>query len=296
MTSHDNSPSGPAAGADLTHDELQAALTLQIAFGADEAITETTIDRLAKKLAADPSNAGDTASRTVAAPTTDTPRQRPSTDPRAAQAPLGTDEAVKQAKALASAALDLDALKTALESFDGCSLTKTAENLVFEDGNRQAKLMLIGDVPGAEEDQGGKPFMGPNGALLDKMLAAIDLSRDSLYATNMIYWRPPGNRSATEGEVAICMPFLQRQIQLVAPKIILLVGARPTKALLAKPESLGKLRGRWETLSLTDAGLEIHAMPFLHPGYLRRNPDQKQNAWKDLLTLKRKCAELGLKT
>jgi DNA polymerase len=191
--------------------------------------------------------------------------------------------AALRAQEVAQAATTLDELRTALAGFDGCPLAATATNLVFSDGNPQAGLMLIGEGPGAEEDRAGRPFVGPSGQFLDRMLASIGLDRTQYLITNLIPWRPPGNRAPTDAEVLMCLPFLRRHLALLQPKIIVTLGALSTHALLGTDIGIRKLRGKWRTLP--DTGTRL--LPMLHPAYLLRTPGAKREAWQDLITLKR---------
>jgi uracil-DNA glycosylase family 4 len=205
---------------------------------------------------------------------------------RPATAVLQTAAAVAQsAREIAAACTSLAELETALAAFDGCGLRETALSLCFADGNPEARLMLIGEAPGAEEDRLGKPFVGASGKLLDRMLATIGLDRGSVYITNVIYWRPPGNRSPTQAEIAACQPFLERQIALLEPVLIVFVGGIAARALLGVSEGVTKLRGRRFTYVAQDGG-SIPAMVMFHPAYLLRQPAQKRLAWRDLLAIR----------
>jgi len=209
-------------------------------------------------------------------------------------APAGTDEAVKDALALARKAETVDDLRAALQDFDGCALKKTARNLCFVDGNPAAKVLFVGEGPGAEEDRQGLPFVGPSGALLDKMLASIGLDRTQVLISNTVFWRPPGNRTPTPAETEICRPFVERLIQIVGPVVIVAVGGPAAKMLLGETQGIGRLRGKW--YDYTNAGLaeSIPATPLFHPAYLLRSPQMKREAWADLLMLKKKLEELGV--
>lgn len=189
------------------------------------------------------------------------------------------------AQALAAEAADLESLKAAIERFEGCNLKFTAKNLVFAEGQPNAPLMLIGEAPGREEDIQGAPFMGHAGQLLDRMLQSIGQSRDNVYLTNLIPWRPPGNRTPTAIEISMCLPFIIRQIELVRPSHLILLGGASTKALLDVKEGIMRLRGKWHNYALSD-GSTIKAMPTLHPDYLLRNPAHKRHAWFDYLQIK----------
>jgi uracil-DNA glycosylase family 4 len=193
--------------------------------------------------------------------------------------------AAASAREIAAACHDLAALEAAVGEFDGCALRETAVNLCFADGGPDAEVMLIGEAPGAEEDRLGKPFVGQSGKLLDKMLATIGLQRNSVYITNVIYWRPPGNRSPTQAEIAACQPFLERQVELLKPKVIVFLGGIAARGLLGVKEGVTKLRGRQFVYSTAD-GARIPAMVTFHPAFLLRQPGQKRLAWRDLLTLR----------
>ncbi|MDX1422809.1 MAG: uracil-DNA glycosylase [Kiloniellales bacterium] len=197
------------------------------------------------------------------------------------------DAAVADARHLAAAAESIEGLRAALMAFDGCALKATAMNLCLYDGNPAAKVMIIGEAPGAEEDRQGRPFVGAAGQLLDRMLAAIGLDRQSVYITNLLFWRPPGNRNPTAAEVAACLPFLERQVELVDPSHLLLLGASSVRTLLARQEGILKLRGRWQHYQHAGLPRPIPAMPSLHPAYLLRQPAQKRLAWRDFLAFAR---------
>lgn len=188
---------------------------------------------------------------------------------------------------LAQKAQNLSELKEIMMTFEGCSLKKTALNLVFGDGNENAEIMLIGEAPGADEDRLGRPFVGVSGQLLDKMFGSIGLTREkNLYITNVIPWRPPGNRQPTPSEISICLPFLERHIELMAPKYICLIGGVATKALLNTTEGIIRLRGKWQGYKTSETASPIPALALYHPAYLLRSPSKKREAWRDLLTLK----------
>mgnify|MGYP000311197956 CR=1 FL=1 len=187
------------------------------------------------------------------------------------------------ARALANNATTLAELESAVRAFDGCALKRTAQRTVFSDGNPAAKIMIIGEAPGADEDVQGIPFCGVSGKLLDKMLAAIGLDRTSVYITNTVFWRPPGNRQPSVEETSICLPFVERHIALVAPQLLLLAGGTATNALLKRDESMSRLRGK--TYQYQNGYLQspIQTMVTYHPSYLLRQPSQKRAAWQDML-------------
>lgn len=181
----------------------------------------------------------------------------------------------------------LEALRQALESFEGCALKQTATQTVFADGSAQhAKVMLVGEAPGADEDRLGRPFVGLSGQLLDKMFRAIGLSRqENLYISNIVPWRPPGNRQPTSGEIAVCLPFIERHISLVNPPFLVALGGTACKAFLQKTEGITKLRGRWFPYQNPYLDNPIPLLVTYHPAYLLRSQGQKKEVWKDLLTL-----------
>ena len=199
-------------------------------------------------------------------------------------------EACKNARELSEKAESLSQLRAMVESFEGCALKFNAKNTVFGSGDEQAKVMIIGEAPGADEDRIGKPFVGRSGQLLEKMLKAIGLSREEVYITNILPWRPPGNRTPTDGEVAVCLPFLKRQINLIKPQIILLLGGSAANALLDNTEPISKLRGRWLEYVGTDKN-KIAALASFHPAFLLRNSAQKAKAWVDFLRVLKKLKE-----
>ncbi|HEX4259952.1 MAG TPA: uracil-DNA glycosylase, partial [Acetobacteraceae bacterium] len=207
-----------------------AALALQLEWGADEALADTPVVRFAAE--APPASLPAPASRPVPVP---------------APAPVSriAPPVVSRAEQAAAAADSLAALRAALEGFEGCTLRDTATNLVFQDGNPDAGLMIVGEGPGAEEDRAGLPFVGPSGRLLDRMLGSIGLDRTRCVITNVIFWRPPGNRTPTDTEVLTCLPFLLRHVSLVRPQRIVLLGAMATKAITGNTDGIRKLRGRW---------------------------------------------------
>jgi DNA polymerase len=186
-------------------------------------------------------------------------------------------------------ALTLAELEALLGSFDGCALKRTAKRLCFARGRESAPLMLIGEAPGRDEDLQGKPFVGRAGQMLDRMLAAIGLSEEHVYITNTVYWRPPGNRTPTPEEVEACAPFLARQIELLSPQVLVLLGGAAAKNLLGVTEGIMRLRGKW--LAYPCAGRDIATLATLHPAFLLRNPEHKRLVWRDLLLIKERLAQ-----
>ncbi|MCJ2118211.1 uracil-DNA glycosylase [Methylobacterium sp. J-001] len=210
------------------------------------------------------------------------PAAPPSTFGRAASAQ--PDEAASDARARAREAKSLDELEKILADFDACPLRFTAKNLVFADGNPEARVMFLGEAPGADEDRIGKPFMGRSGQLLDKMMAAIGLDRTSAYIGNIVPWRPPGNRNPTPQEVAVCRPFVERQIELVDPEVIVCLGAPATQTLTGTKDGILRTRGRLFPYKLPTR--EAKLLATLHPAFLLRQPVQKRLAWRDFRALR----------
>ncbi len=244
--------------------------------GVDEAIGDIALDRLhvIEKMP-------------VAAPVIPISIELPGAPAAIVPPPAGVTEAVAEAQALANGAMTLDELKEAIRGFTGLTIQRTASNLVFADGLPTARVMLVGEAPGADDDRAGRPFAGVNGQLLDKMLAAIGLDRTAnVYLTGVGNWYPPGGRALTDAEVAMSLPFLKRHIELVNPAVLVCVGGLASKALLESAQSIMRLRGKW----LDYAGTP--AMALFHPSYLIGSPAQKKQAWADLLMLKDKLAEL----
>ena len=205
-----------------------------------------------------------------------------------AAVPASPDAAVMAARAAAKGAASLEELRAMLERFEGCALRTTATQLVFADGNPQARVMFVGEAPGRDEDIEGLPFVGRSGKLLDRMMAAIGLDRTSVYIANIVPWRPPGNRTPTPQESAICLPFTLRQIELADPDILICLGNPSTQTLLNSKEGILKTRGRW--FPFHTGTREIRAMATLHPAYLLRQPLQKRLAWRDFLAIKKALA------
>jgi DNA polymerase len=273
--------------------------------GADEVLSEEATDWFAQSTAPKSSPGAD--ERTVAAqpegaaaPSPPPRRNEPSPAqpnaspqrgdvgrPQPAAVPDGAQ--VARARELAREARTLDELREQLAAFDGCNLKFTAKNLVFSDGNPEADLMFVGEAPGRDEDIEGLPFVGRSGQLLNRMLAAIGRDRQSAYIANVIPWRPPGNRTPTPIETEICRPFIERQIELVAPKVLVTLGNPSTKTLLNTQVGIMRMRGNWQE-HRTPGGVAIPAMPTLHPAYLLRNPAAKKLAWRDFLEIKARLA------
>ncbi len=257
-------------------------LEWQLAMGVDEAIADQPIDRYA----------------TAAAPRR--PTQPIPDDPPPSAAPLSaagasglsSDEVVSTARRLAAGATDLQQLRVVLADFDGCPLKQTATNLVFGTGDPNAELMFIGEAPGRDEDRQGIPFIGVSGQLLDAMLKHIAVPRDDVYITNVLPWRPPGNRQPTPAEIAACLPFIERQIDLVQPRILVFLGGTAAKAMLRRADGITRFRGRWLEYSRSGStAAPIAAIATFHPAYLLRNSQQKRLAWRDFLSVLNKLRQ-----
>jgi uracil-DNA glycosylase family 4 len=266
--------------------ELEALLAFYAEAGVDAALSEEPVDRYA--LSRDQMVARRRAAAAPGARAAEPPRAaapREAAPPSPAIAPTAPSESVVMAARQAAATAEtLDALRATLAGFDGCNLRLTATNLVFADGNPEARVMFVGEAPGFEEDIQGLPFVGRSGQLLDKMMAAIGLDRTSAYIANVIPWRPPGNRTPTPQETEICRPFIERQIALVDPDFLVLLGGSAANQILRTSQAISKLRGRWRDY---DTGARtIRALATLHPAYLLRTPAQKRYAWRDFLMLK----------
>jgi DNA polymerase len=284
----------------LAQQDALALLRLYIEWGVDEAVEPTPQSRLAttrpaaRATAEGRSAAGAEPPRQLAEkpaqaryefPPQRAPSMAASMSTGKALGPLD-QAAVTSAREAAASAPDLAALRAALERFDGIALRKTATNLVFADGNPAAKVMLVGEAPGADEDRLGLPFVGVSGQLLDRMMAAIGLDRTSFYITNVCFWRPPGNRKPTDAELAAQKPFVERHIELVAPRVLVLVGAAAAQGLLQTTEGITRLRGRWFEYRAGGQADPIPTLPIFHPAYLLRQPAQKRETWRDLVKLK----------
>ena len=182
----------------------------------------------------------------------------------------------------------LEQLRSFMSEFKGCELYKSSSNMVFSDGNPKSEIMLIGEAPGHDEDIQGKPFVGRSGKLLDKMLEAIELNREKVYIANIIPWRPPNNRRPTDEEIEICLPFIKKHIELIKPKVLMLLGSTATFALLKNTEGITKIRGKWVDLNLNS--ISVPTLPTFHPAFLLRQPAQKKRVWEDLKSLKNKIS------
>jgi DNA polymerase len=278
---------------------LETLLAWYVAAGADEAVADNPNDRFAEELrrrepAAPPArSAAPQAVPSAARPAPAAPARMAAQPLR--QAELGPDSpgaAIAAARAAAASAGTLAALAAALATFDGCALRRTATNTVFADGVASSRIMFIGEAPGADEDRVGRPFVGVSGQLLDRMLATIGLDRTrNAYITNVLFWRPPGNRKPSDTEIAICRPFVERHIALVDPLIIVLVGGTASGALLPGSAGITRVRGRWVPLTVDGLPRPVPTLPMYHPSFLLRSPERKRESWIDLLSIKSKLKE-----
>lgn len=278
--------------------DLRDLLAFYAAAGVDDALADEPIDRFVESAQRQQQSAPPVEASTPAPKSRENAPQRPSAAmanapsrpaPTAA-VPDGAQAAL--ARELASKAETLEELRQHMEAFEGCNLKFTAKSMIFADGNPEASLMLVGEAPGRDEDMEGLPFVGRSGQLLDRILAAIGLDRGSVYIANVIPWRPPGNRAPTTHETEICRPFIERQIELAKPKVLVTLCGPSANLLLNASEGILRLRGTWRQ-HVTASGVTIPAMPTLHPEYLLRNPAHKKLAWRDFLEVKAKLRELG---
>lgn len=288
---------------DKTRDQSLAVLRWLIDAGADEAVTEAPVNRLAQA-SNTPLPSASAPFRGARTPSTTTGESRdekrdlpPSVTPTKTSSSAQTvslSTAPGAARALAQSCTTLAELKTALMNFEGCELKRYATNTVFADGDPSGRIMLIGEAPGRDEDLQGLPFVGRAGKLLDRMLAEIGLDRRKVYITNVLNWRPPQNREPTPEEAASCLPFLHRHIELADPKLMILLGAVAVRHVLGSTEGITRVRGKWNLYQNVMLNRSIPVMPTLHPAYLLRQPAAKRLAWRDLLAVAEKMGQLGL--
>jgi DNA polymerase len=259
-------------------DALQAILDFHVEAGVDLALDDVPHNRFAETKSPPPDEPKPAGQPEPARPAP------PRSLPRAASG--APEDAAGMAREQAQHAQSLEELEAILAGFDGCALKFSAKNLAFSDGNPDGRVMLVGEAPGADEDRIGKPFMGRSGQLLDRMLAAIGLDRSEVYVANIVPWRPPGNRTPTPQEVAICKPFIARQIELASPEFLVCLGGPAAQNLLNIKDGILRTRGRWFTYR-TDDGRDVRTLPTLHPAYLLRQPLQKRLGWRDFTALRR---------
>ena len=261
------------------------ALRWHIEMGVDELIDDQPIDRYAA--AAIPR-----AAVAVPSPSANSQPTRPAASASTGQ-PLAPSEGARDAIAIARDANSIEDLRERLETFEGCALKFTATNTVFADGDPASDIMFIGEAPGVDEDRQGLPFVGASGQLLNRMLSALGRERTSIYISNILFWRPPGNRSPTAAETAACLPFVQRHIELARPKVLVFLGGSSAKTMLDRTEGIMRLRGKWFDYMSEELGTPIPAMPTFHPAFLLRQSAQKREAWRDFLAIQEKLEEIA---
>lgn len=289
----------------ISRDEAASILKFYAEAGVVDLLEDTPIDRYEvsrKQLEAKRAQRGNSSnvSPRVAAATSRTSNSVRLTQDKPLAAPMQASTAniavpdqakIDEARALAKSANSIDELEKIIANYKGCNLRQSAKNTVFADGNPDAPIMFIGGGPARDEDRQGVPFVGPVGQLFDKMLAAIELDRDKSYLTNIIPWRPPGNRTPVPHEIELCRPFAERHIELIKPKLLVFMGNVSTKTLLSTNKSILSIRGAWSEYEID--GEKVPVMPTLHPEHLLKNPASKRNAWKDLLAISAKLKELS---
>jgi len=274
----------------IAREDIESLLRWYVDQGIDEAIAEEAIDRFAAP-------APPPAAMPAPPPPAATPIRPAPASPAVLRGPVPIEspQLVEDARALAQRCSSVAELEAAVRAFDGCALKRTAKNTVFADGVVGAPVMIVGEAPGGDEDRLGKPFVGVSGQLMDRMFEAIGMSRErDLYITNILFWRPPGNRTPTLAEQAICMAFTRRHIELAKPKVLVLAGGTAAKSVLDTAEGIMRLRGKWTSLSLDD-GSVVPTLPTFHPAYLLRTPASKRQSWSDLLSLDKKLRDLGIR-
>lgn len=263
-------------GTEFTNNNLVELLQFYIDAGIDECSGETSPNRLNSVIQTSP---------TPSVPTIISMKEKP----LEITSKGGTKEFLKEANEILENITSLDELKLSLETFEGFVLKRTSKHLLFAEGNPKSGIMIIGDNPGAEEDMSGKLFVGKNGSLLDKMLASIGLDREeTAYLTYLINWYPPGNRIPSENEIALAIPFIQKHIELIEPKIIICLGDISAKNILSTPQSVSRIHGKWHEYKSAKMKTPAAVMPFFRPEYLLASPIHKSLAWEDLLKIKEK--------
>jgi uracil-DNA glycosylase family 4 len=267
---------------------VQQLLAFYLEAGVDCALTDAPVDRLAE-----PDSVIMAATAVPAREATPPIREMPAATPAVSRSEIAPapEAAIASAREAARTAPSLEALRALLENFDGCALKHTATRLVFSDGNPQARIMFVGEAPGRDEDIEGLPFVGRSGKLLDRMIGAIGLDRSKAYIANVIPWRPPGNRTPTPQETQVCLPFIQRQIELVNPDVLVTLGNPSTQTLLSTREGIMKTRGKWFDY---DTGTRtIRAIATFHPAYLLRSPSYKRMSWQDLRAIAKELEKVA---
>ncbi len=264
---------------------LAATLQWHVDMGIDECVADAPVNRLQAPPTA---LAADDPPRVSQVPVDTDVAPPPTRGAKVTPQDVDSELQLKTAVEMAGEAKTVDTLRAALEAFDGCALKRTATNLCFADGPSDAKLMLVGEAPGAEEDRQGLPFVGPSGQLLNAMLASIGIERAEALISNTVFWRPPGNRTPTTQEAAVCKPFIERLIEIVDPDVLVCVGAPSAHTLLGETQGISRLRGKWYTFQTSRLAAPIAATALFHPAYLLRTPIKKREAWRDLLMIQKK--------
>lgn len=277
----------------LTREDLSSLIEWYDAMGVDCALDDSSIDRFAEtalKLNA-VKNHSNFPAITTSKPALDFSSKGKTPHARSNQntATVPGSEMVQSARLLASQASTLDEIHQHLKKFEGCNLRQTAKHLCFADGNPNARIMIVAEAPGREEDIAGIPFAGRSGDLLNRMLAAIALDRQNTWLTYCIPWRPPGNRAPTPSEIEVCKPFIERQITILKPELLVFLGAEPAQQLLNVKEGITQLRGKWKIYDT--AGMSIDTITTFHPDYLLRSPARKKQSWKDLQAIRDKLKQ-----
>ncbi|WP_035723528.1 uracil-DNA glycosylase [Fodinicurvata fenggangensis] len=279
----------------MSNREARAALEWLVEMGADEALEESPHDRFCASdppptqapVPPPPPTAAPAASATQRGGGAGPSDGQPPVWRPGEQGPLQPAEAVLQdARDAAAAASDLDSLHEAIRAFEGCELKKSASNTVIYRGSTSAKVMLIGEAPGRDEDIQGQPFVGAAGRMLDTMLESAGIAIEEVYITNILFWRPPGNRTPDTREIGLCLPFVERQIELIRPELLLMIGNVSVKTLLGTTQGITRLRGKWFSYQHEGMAAPIPAIASLHPAYLLRQPAQKRHAWRDMLAFR----------
>ncbi len=279
-----------------------AALEWHLSIGADEALADYPVDRTVSAAVVMKSLTANGAAPPVSSVSVRSLPVLPPSGVESGADLLGTAQARVEAAKLAASCQNLEELRAAIAGFEGLAIRKTATNMVFADGNPKAKVMLVGEAPGADEDKQGKPFVGVSGQLLDKILHCVGLARtgdtpeNSIYISNILNWRPPGNRTPSPAEIDISLPFIERHIALVKPDVLILCGGVSAKGLLGSGDSISKLRGKFHdyrpvTGGVSDNTSSIPAIATYHPAYLLRTPSQKAMVWSDMLMLRRRLEQ-----
>lgn len=271
-------------------DNIREIMEWYVEAGVDTLLEEHPINRFSEPLPPPRQKAAQPTGHSPAERLAQKDENKPRPVPKAkAQATMPDGAAIEMAKEIAAKVHTLEELKEAMADFEGCNLKRTAKSLVFSDGNPQANIMLIGEAPDRDEDIQGLPFVGRTGQLLDRMLAAINLSREDTYITNVISWRPPGNRTPTVQEIEIFRPFIERHIELAKPELVLLLGILSSKILINDGDGIMKLRGKWTEIKTGKTS--VKTLPTLHPAYLLKQPAHKRLVWQDLLNFKQSLCE-----